>query len=172
MIRTMAHHTSGDAKPLIPVQENASSGAATSVAPRFKRSSEANTHTTLKPSCSHGFPKPDGRFCIRFSSARSKHRNRFRITVNCSHRPGRFGHCSGKETAHGAVAKGRLSKLVRVWESLQDGIVPRRPEVFDHPAKDRIQQRIGVHDVQIERDQFAVQMQLRFIIERVAVVAF
>src|SRR5215218_5604092 len=61
MIRTIAHHTSGDAKPLIPVQENASSGAATSLAPRFKRSSEANTHTTLKPSCSHGFPKPDGR---------------------------------------------------------------------------------------------------------------
>ena len=87
MIRRIAHHTSGDAKPLIPDQENASSGAATSLAPRFKRSSEANTHTTLKPSCSHGFPKPDGRFCIRFSSARSKHRNRFRITVNCSHRP-------------------------------------------------------------------------------------
>jgi hypothetical protein len=77
MIRTIAHHTSGDAKPLIPVQENASSGAATSLAPRFKSSSEANTHTTLKPSCSHGFPNPDGRFCIRFSSVRSKHRNRF-----------------------------------------------------------------------------------------------
>jgi hypothetical protein len=48
MMRTIAHHTNGDAKPLIPVQENASSGAATSLAPRFKRSSEANTHTTLK----------------------------------------------------------------------------------------------------------------------------
>jgi hypothetical protein len=78
-MRIIPHHTSGDAKPLIPVQENASSGAATSLAPRFKRSSEANTHTTLRPSCSHGLPKPNGRFCIRFSSARSKHRNRFRI---------------------------------------------------------------------------------------------
>src|SRR5881396_6347 len=85
MIRTIAHHTSGDAKPLIPVQENASSGAATSLAPRFKRSSEANTNTTLKPSCSHGFPKPDGRFCIRFSNARSKHRNRFWNGLNYRH---------------------------------------------------------------------------------------
>src|SRR6187399_1028754 len=63
-----------------------------------------------------------------------------------------------------------LSKLVRVRESLQDWIVPRRSEVFDHATKDRIQQRIGVHDVQIERDQFTVQVQLRLIIERVAVV--
>src|SRR5215469_16566673 len=78
IMRRIAHHTSGDARPLIPVQENASSGAAMSVAPRFKSSSEANTHTTLTASCSHGLPKPDGRFCIRFFSARSKHRNRFR----------------------------------------------------------------------------------------------
>src|SRR6478609_8128311 len=81
MIRTIAHHTNGDAKPLIPDQENASSGAATWVAPRFKRSSEPNTHTTLKPSCSHGFPKPDGRFCIRFSSVRLFRRNKFQILV-------------------------------------------------------------------------------------------
>src|SRR3954466_14142074 len=84
MMRIIAHHTSGDANPLIPVQENASSGAAMSVAPRFKRSSEPNTHTTLTPSCSHGFPKPDGRFCIRFSNARSKHRNRFWNGLNYS----------------------------------------------------------------------------------------
>src|SRR5437867_6392253 len=65
-----------------------------------------------------------------------------------------------------------VSKLVRVRKSLQDWIVPRRPEIFDHSTKDRIQQRIRVHDVQIEGDQFAVQMQLRLIIERVAVVIF
>src|SRR6266567_2452901 len=45
MMRRIAHHTSGEAKPLIPVQENALSGSATSVAPRFKRSSDTNTHT-------------------------------------------------------------------------------------------------------------------------------
>src|SRR5229473_1048594 len=110
MIRTIAHHTSGDAKPLIPVQENASSGAATSLAPRFKRSSEANTNTTLKPSCSHGFPKPDGRFCIR---------------LNCSHRlVAGSDTARAKGTAHRAVATGRFSKLVRVRKSLQDWIVP------------------------------------------------
>jgi hypothetical protein len=45
-----------------------------------------------------------------------------------------------------------LSKLVRVWKPLQDWIVPCRPEVFNHPAEDRIQQRTRVHDVQVERD--------------------
>src|ERR1044072_9375531 len=77
-MRRIAHHTRGDAKPLIPLQENASSVAATWLAPRFKRSSEANTHTTLTPSCNHGLRKPDGRFCIRLFSVRSNHRNRFR----------------------------------------------------------------------------------------------
>src|SRR5438105_446409 len=60
-MRRIAHHTSGDAKPLIPVQENALSGSATSVAPRFKRSSDTNTHSTLNASCSHGLPNLDGR---------------------------------------------------------------------------------------------------------------
>jgi hypothetical protein len=32
-----------------------------------------------------------------------------------------------------------LSKLVRVWEPLQHWIVPRRPQIFDHAAKDQIQ---------------------------------
>ena len=64
------------------------------------------------------------------------------------------------------------SKLVRVRKLPQDRIVPRRPQVFDHPAKDRIQQRIRVHDVQVEGDQFAVQMQLRLIVQRIAVVIF
>jgi hypothetical protein len=44
----------------------------------------------------------------------------------------------GKETAHRSMATGGLSKLVRVWKSLQDWIVPRRPEVFDYATKDRI----------------------------------
>src|SRR5213594_2924018 len=59
-IRRIAHHTRGEARPLIPVQENALSGSATSVAPRFKRNSDTSTQTTLKPSCSHGLPKPEG----------------------------------------------------------------------------------------------------------------
>src|SRR6476620_1902444 len=123
MIRTIAHHTSGDAKPLSPVQENASFGAAISLAPRFKRSSETNTHATLKPSCSHGFPKPDGRFCIRFSSARLFRRNKFQILV------GRVTPCTPLSAASDRRAEDwfappGLSKLVRVRKSLQDWIVP------------------------------------------------
>src|SRR5512132_1077304 len=64
------------------------------------------------------------------------------------------------------------SELVRVRKLPQDWIMSRRPEVFDYSTKNRIQQRIRVQDVQIEGDQFAVQMQFRFIIERVAVVKF
>src|SRR6516165_7479075 len=79
MMRRIAHHTSGDSRLLIPVQEKALSGSATSVAPRFKRSSDTNTHTTLNPSCSHGLPKPVGRFCIRFFSLHSSHRNLIRF---------------------------------------------------------------------------------------------
>src|SRR5439155_6185639 len=61
MIRRIAHHTSGEARPLIPVQEKALSGSAISVAPRFKRNSDTSTQATLKPSCSHGLPNPEGR---------------------------------------------------------------------------------------------------------------
>src|SRR5437667_420055 len=61
VMRRMAHHTSGDTRPLIPVQENALSGSATSVAPRFKRSSDTKTQATLKTSCSQGLPNPEGR---------------------------------------------------------------------------------------------------------------
>src|SRR6266481_9600893 len=81
MMRRIAHHTSGDIRPLMPVHENALSGAATSVAPRFKRSSETNTHATLRPSCNHGLPKPEGRFCIRFSSVEACYGNKFRIPL-------------------------------------------------------------------------------------------
>src|SRR5215475_7584609 len=64
MIRRIAHHTSGEAKPLTPVQDHALSVSATSVAPRFKRNSDTSTHATLRASCSQGFAKPEGRFCI------------------------------------------------------------------------------------------------------------
>src|SRR5205814_7893168 len=170
IIRTIAHHTSGDAKPLIPVQENASFGAATSLAPRFKRSSEANTHTTLRPSCSDGLPKPDGRFCIRFSSARSFRRNKFSISA------GRIAPCApGVRRAEDCPpyhAIAAPSKLIRVRKLLQDWVVARRPEVFEHSTKNRIQEWIRMRDVQIERHQLAIQMQLRLIIERVAVIIF
>jgi hypothetical protein len=81
MMRRIAHHTSGDSKPLMPVHENALSGSATSAAPRFKRSSEMNTHSTLNASCSHGLPKPEGRFCTRFFSPRQFYGNQFRISA-------------------------------------------------------------------------------------------
>src|SRR5207244_9827669 len=61
MIKRIAHHTRGEARPLIPVQEKALSGSATCIAPRFRRNSDTSTQATLKPSCSHGLPKPEGR---------------------------------------------------------------------------------------------------------------
>src|SRR6478672_8670355 len=79
MIRRIAHHTSGEAKPLRPVQDHALPVFATCVAPRFKRNSDTSTHATLRTSCSQGLPKPEGRFCICFSSEGSNHRNQFRI---------------------------------------------------------------------------------------------
>ncbi|PYL56023.1 MAG: hypothetical protein DMF31_13535 [Verrucomicrobia bacterium] len=66
MMRRIAHHTSGEAKPLTPVQDHALSVFATSVAPRFKRNSDASTHATLRASCNQGLPKPEGRFWICF----------------------------------------------------------------------------------------------------------
>src|SRR4030095_14923983 len=77
MIRIIAHHTSGEAKPLIPVHDHALSRSAVSVAPRFKRSSDTSTHTTLSASCSQGLPKPEGRTCICFFSLPASHRNPF-----------------------------------------------------------------------------------------------
>src|SRR5205814_8702350 len=64
------------------------------------------------------------------------------------------------------------SKLIRVRKLLQDWVVARRPEVFEHSTKNRIQEWIRMRDVQIERHQLAIQMQLRLIIERVAVIIF
>src|SRR5437870_11277458 len=64
MIRKIAHHTRGEARPFIPVQEKALAGSATCVAPRFRRNSDTSTQATLKPSCSHGLRKPEGRSCI------------------------------------------------------------------------------------------------------------
>src|SRR5437763_2979107 len=79
MIRRIAHHTRGEAKPLIPVKEIAVSGSATSVAPRFRRNSDTSTQATLKLSCSHGLPNPRGRSRIRFFSVRAYCRKMFRI---------------------------------------------------------------------------------------------
>src|SRR6266566_8340820 len=86
MIRIIAHHTSGEAKPLIPVHDHALSRSAVSVAPRFKSSSDTSTHTTLKVSCSQGLPKPEGRSCIRVFKLPSHARNRFRsVAENARH---------------------------------------------------------------------------------------
>ena len=141
MMRRIAHQTSGEIRPLMPVHDHALSGSAMSVAPRFKRSSETNTQITLNVSCSHGLPKPEGRSCIRFSSPPSSHRNRFRY--------------SGEWTS---------SKLIGIWKSLQDGVLTRRPEIFNRAPEYRIEKRICVHHVEVERDQFAIEMQLRLII--------
>src|SRR4029077_17416707 len=42
--------------------------------------------------------------------------------------------------------------------------------MLDQPAKDRIEQRICVPDVQIERYELAIQMQFGFVVERIAIV--
>src|SRR6266480_5209044 len=126
-MRRIAHHTSGEAKPLTPVQDNALSGSAISVAPRFKRSSETNTQTTLTISCSHGLPKPEVRFCIRFFSLPSSRRNQFRY--------------DGKRTS---------SELISVRKAPQHRVVTRRPEIFNCVAEYRIEKRICVHHVEVE----------------------
>src|SRR6266550_5487307 len=135
MIRRIAHQTSGEIRPLTPVQDHALSGSAMSVAPRFKRSSETNTQITLNVSCSHGLPKPEGRSCIRFSSPPSSRRNQFRYRGECT-----------------------SSKLIGVRESPQDGVLTRRSKILDRAPEYRIEKCICVHHVEVERDQFAIEM--------------
>ena len=73
-------------------------------------------------------------------------------------RIGRARH-SVRANVHGSRSAGRdcppyqsFLELIRVRESLQDPIVSCRSKVFDYPPKNRIQQRVGVHDVQIQGD--------------------
>ena len=56
--------------------------------------SDTSTHATLRASCSQGLPKPEGRFCIRSSSARLNRRNQFSISVVAS--LGEAGRQSGR----------------------------------------------------------------------------
>src|SRR4030095_15683878 len=58
-------------------------------------------------------------------------------------------------------------KFIRVRKPLQNRIVHRWPEIFEHAPKDRIQERICMRNVQVKRHQFAIQMKLRLIIERI-----
>src|SRR4029434_1969560 len=147
MMRRIAHQTRGEIRPLTPVQDHALSGSAMSVTPRFKRSSETNTQITLNASCSHGLRKPEGRSCIRFFSPPSFRRNQFRSHV------------------------GRTSsELISVRKPQQYRVLTRRPEIFNRAPEYRIEKRICVHHVEVERDQFAIEMQLRLIIKRVAVI--
>src|SRR4030095_7688029 len=137
MMRRIPHHTSGEAKPLTPVQDHALPGSATSVAPRFKRNSDTSTHATLRASCSQGSPKPVGRFCIRFSSAPSSSRKGIDFTVAASL-------CRGVNVRYhpyGGTARWlqRLSEPISIRKPLQNRIVTRRTEIFDETAKDRIE---------------------------------
>src|SRR6266487_4651335 len=50
MMRPIAHQTRGEARPLIPVHDQALAGFAVSEAPRFNNSSEAKTQRTLRAS--------------------------------------------------------------------------------------------------------------------------
>src|SRR4051794_26451970 len=63
-----------------------------------------------------------------------------------------------------------VSKLIGVRKLPNDGIVPRRLEKLDRPAKDRIQQRSSVTNIKVERHQLASEMELRIVVERRAAV--
>ncbi len=62
--KRIAHQTSGEAKPVIPVHDHFPARFAVSDAPRFSNNSETTTHATLNASCIQGFAKPEGRPCI------------------------------------------------------------------------------------------------------------
>src|SRR5215813_3218311 len=64
----------------------------------------------------------------------------------------------------------RPSKLIGVRKPLQNRILTSGAEIFNQAAKDRLEQRICVHHVQIERHELAIQMQLRFVVKRIAIV--
>src|SRR2546428_10802048 len=59
--KKIAHQTSGDASPVIPVQDQALVRFAVSDAPCFSSNSEASTQTTLRASWNQGFANPEGR---------------------------------------------------------------------------------------------------------------
>src|ERR1700751_4618580 len=61
-------------------------------------------------------------------------------------------------------------KFISIRKPFQNGFVPRRPEIFDNATKYWIEQGAGMPPIQIERHQFAIQMKLRLVVERVAVV--
>src|ERR1700756_531786 len=142
MMRRIAHHTSGDSRPLIPVQDKALAGSATSVAPRFKRSSDTNTHSTLNPSSSHGLPKPVGRFWIFLfvlsfvmssevacqAAALCEGLETFLIPGSRSNEVKqvlRFLDSARNDNDETAA----LSKLIGVGKALQNRVVPGRPEI-------------------------------------------
>src|SRR5213592_917037 len=121
MIRRIAHHTRGEARPLIPVQEKALSGSATCVAPRFRRNSDTSTQATLKPSCSHGLPKPEGRPRIHFSSLSRFHRNQIPFSVATGLWPvtQRWNLRTGPQ---GPCLQKVVSKLIGIGKSRQNRI--------------------------------------------------
>src|SRR3954467_1536998 len=62
------------------------------------------------------------------------------------------------------------SQRIRVREPSQNWIMSRRSEILEHTTEYWIQQPAGMPHIKIERRQFAVQMQLWLVIQRVAVV--
>ena len=55
-------------------------------------------------------------------------------------------------------------KLIGVREPVQNRIVPRWSEIFNDTTKYWIEQRISMHDIQVERHQLAIQVQLRLVV--------
>jgi hypothetical protein len=55
-------------------------------------------------------------------------------------------------------------QFVRIRKPPQDRVLTRRSKIFNRAPEYRIEKRICVHHVEVERDQFAIEMQLRLII--------
>src|SRR5215467_1949368 len=61
-------------------------------------------------------------------------------------------------------------ELTCVREPVQNRVVTGRSEIFDKTTENRIEQRTGMFDVEIERRKLAVEMEFWLVVERVAVV--
>src|SRR5207249_6762682 len=59
---------------------------------------------------------------------------------------------------------GAALKLIGIGKSRQNRIVPGWSEIFDHATKCRIQHSAGMPRIEVERHQFAIEMQLRLVV--------
>lgn len=63
-----------------------------------------------------------------------------------------------------------ISELIGIRKPLQNRVVACGAEVFDQAPKNWIEEWICVHDIQVEWNKLAIQVELRLVIKRIAVV--